>query len=500
MWDFKDIVMRKIESNILRIASIITLVSFTSCSDFLDENPDNRVALEDLDKAAQLLVNAYSVASPNFTDWMSDDVQYTVGTVKQLNHEQLYSWQDVTVGPTVSDTPDFYWFQTYDAIAHANEVLAIIDELPVGPEDEARRDAIKSEALLCRAYGHFMLVNLFGEHFSLGATSSDGVPYIKEPETTFLAEYERLSVRRVYDRIELDLEDGLELLDDSFFSNSGKYHFNRSAALAFASRFYLYQGDFLKVVEYSDQLLGSNPGAFIRDLTSNEFALASSSTIEYPRLYTSPDQSANLLLMRKISLVQRTDFAYGPEETFYSGLFNASVFPALTDERENPAFVKGEDNLYPARYENLFERSSLNSNVGFPYYIHIAFSGEEVVLNRAEANAWLGNFDESIADLQALAEKRFSDGTPNLTIQTLRDFYNDDDDLNNILSYIIFLERRKEFIMQGMRWFDIKRYGLTVNHNLPDGSIITLAPDDLRKVLQIPQSAIDVGGLEPNPR
>lgn len=483
----------------LKFIALFLGMGLYSCNDFLDENPDNRVALDNLDQAAQLLVNAYSIASPNFTDWMSDDVQFTIGTSQRLSHQQMYAWEDVTTGPTEQDSPDFYWFETYNSIAHANEVLALLEEIEVSSEDEVRRDAIKGEALLVRAYGHFMLVNMFGEHF--GASAGRGIPYIREPETTFLAEYERLSVRRVYDRVEDDMLEGLELINDTFFENSGKYHFNKNAALAFASRFYLFQGNFTLCKQYSDQLLGSNPGAFVRDLTSQEFNIAGASITEYPRLWGAPDQPANLLLMRKISLVQRPDFAYGSDQTFYNALFGSSLFGALTDERQNPALVKGFNAVYPLRYQSLFERSSLNSNVGFPYYIHMAFTGEEVLLNRVEANAHLGDFDASIADLQVLSERRFSGGAPVITLASLRDFYNNpNNDLNNILLYLLFLERRKEFIFQGMRWWDIKRYGLAVTHDLADGSTIRLEATDLRKVLQIPQSAIDVGGLRPNPR
>lgn len=491
----------KSKIKILFSSSLIALV-LTSCNDFLDEEPDQRVTLDNLEKASQLLVSAYSIASPNFTDWMSDDVQYTQGTNLRLSHTQMYAWEDVTTGPTELDTPDFFWFQSYNAIAHANEVLAVLDEIAVtNSEDELRKNAVKSEALLTRAYAHFMLVNMFGQHFGSSFGSSMGVPYISTPETTFLEQYERASVRKVYDQVEDDLLEGLELLDESFFENSGKYHFNRNAALAFASRFYLFKRDYIRCIQYSDELLGSNPEAFIRDLTSEEFQAASSSNTEYPRLYSSPDLAANIMLMRKISLVQRVDFAYGPDQSFYRDLFSASLFPGLTDQRENPAFVKGENSVYPIRYQSLFERSSLNSNVGSPYYIHIAFSGEEVVLNRAEANAWQGNFEESIADLQALAEKRFSGGPVQLELEDLRSFFGTpDNDLNSILSYIVFLERRKEFLMQGMRWYDLKRYLIEVEHDDESGSISVLNEEDNRKALQIPQSAIDIGGLEPNPR
>ncbi len=473
-----------------------------SCSEFLDEVPDNRVSLDDLEKASQLLTNGYSVASPAFTDWMTDDVSWTIGTNIRASHEQLYNWEDVNTGPTEQDTPDYYWYQTYNSIAHANEVLAVLDDLPADSEEDIRRKrAIRSEALLIRAYGHFMLVNLFAPHYTVD-NSAPGIPYITEPETTFLAQYERKSVRRVYDDIEDDLLDGLELLDDSFFDNSGKYHFNRGAALAFASRFYLFKGDYVRCVQYSDELLGSNPGAFVRDLTSVQFDEASSSIQGYPQLYSSPELASNLLLMRKISLIQRLDFAFGPEQNAYSELFDLTPLSGVVDERENPAFVKGDNALFPVRYESLFERSSLNSNVGLPYHIAISFRGEEVLLNRAEANIYLGQLDEVIADLQVLTDRRYSgNGDKTLSMELLKNWIGPDlSDELVLLNYVLIVERRKEFLMQGLRWFDLKRYGFSVTHLLQDGSEVTLDGDDPRKALQIPSSAITVGGLEPNPR
>ena len=480
---------------------------FSSCDEFLDEVPDNRVALDNLDKAQQLLTNAYSISSYAFTDWMTDNVGFTTGVTLRNNHMQAYAWEDFIDGPTEQDTPIFFWFETYTAIAHANEVLAILDELPADTEElKAKRDAAESEALLTRAYGHFMLVNLFAKHYDESTASADpGVPYVDTPETVFIKQYERNTVAEVYQRVEEDMLRGLELVNESFFANSGKYHFNLNAALAFASRYYLFKGEYDKCLEYSNELLGSNPSSFIRDLTSTEYQNASSSITGYPQLYSSPDQPSNLMLMRKISLVQRTDFAHGPLSSFYGELFASNPFLAATDFRENPAFVKGNNALFPARYESLFERASLNSNVGFPYHISLAFRGEEVLLNRAESYVLLNRLDEALDDLQTLTNRRYIGSNIELTIELIRDFFGAggnpfvrDQDL--LLEYTL-LERRKEFIVQGLRWFDIKRYSLPVDHVLADGiSTIRLEEDDLRKVLQIPESAVDVGGLQPNPR
>lgn len=484
-------------------ALALTLLT-VGCDDFLDEVPDNRVNLNDLEKSAQLLTNAYSVASPAFTEWMTDNVGFTTGVTIRQSQQEIYEWEDVSTGPTEQDTPDFFWFETYGAIAHANEVLAVLDALPAESEDEElRKDAIEAEAKLARAYGHFMLVNMFGEHYTID-NSEDGVPYIKEPETVFIKEYERESVRRVYGEVEDDLRDGLEKVNDTYYNNSGKYHFNRNAALAFASRFYLYKGDATRCIQYSSELLGSSPASLVRDLTSETFQRAKSSIQGYPQLYTSPDLTANLMLMRKISLVQRTDFAHGPLSDFYGSLFATNPFPGTTDERENPAFVKGDNALLPVRFQSLFERSSLSSNVGTPYHIAPIFTGEEVLLNRAEAYTIINDTEGALADLQVLVSRRYGGGNTTLTMERLRAFFGAEDDPSFtdqliLLNYILF-ERRKEFIMQGLRWFDLKRYELSVTHTLANGSSITLSANDPRRLLQIPESALEVGGLEPNDR
>lgn len=496
--------MKKYNPIHLIILGIATAMVATACNDFLDEVPDNRVNLNDLDKAAQLLTNAYSVASPAFTEVMTDNVGFTTGVTIRQSNQQAYEWDDVTTGPDEQDTPDFYWFETYSAIAHANEVLAVLDDLPVeNEEDELRKDAIEAEAKLTRAYGHFMLVNFFGEHYTIDS-GEDGVPYVKEPETVFIETYERLSVKKVYSEAEDDLRDGLRLVSDAFYNNSGKYHFNRNAALAFASRFYLFKGDMDKCVQYSTEMLGTTPETFVRDLTSDQFQNAKSSITGYPQLFCSPELPANLLLMRKISLIQRPDYGHGPLSDFYSDLMAANPLPGTTDERENPAFVKGDNALLPVRYQNLFQRSSLNSNVGLPYHVAMIFTGEEVLLNRAEANVYLGNVNAALADMVVFAQRRYSGRNNTLTMERLRAFFGATDDPSFtdqlvLLNYIL-LERRKEFILQGMRWFDLKRYQIAVQHQLADGRVITLDENDKRRILQIPQSAVEVGGLEPNDR
>ncbi len=472
---------------------LTTLLILGGCDKYLEETPDNRVELNTLEKAAQLLTNAYSSAGYNFTEWMSDNVVFTTGTFKQPEHNQAYAWEESTA--ISQDTPSYFWTTTYDAIAHANEVLAVIDNLP---GDRALREAIKGEALLTRAYGHFMLVNLFAKDYNPQTAAQDlGIPYVNEPEKQFVKQYTRHSIEEVYDFIEEDLEEGLDLVDGRFYANSGKYHFTRNAALAFAARFYLFKEDWDNCIKYSSQMLGTNPDEYIKDIP--EIIATKENTDDFVRLITSPNDQSNLLLIRNVTNAV-VSVGYWPDEDLLDFIFENNPWGVedIRTSNEYPIYVFGTNGLGLAKFEFLFERSSLTSNVGLNYTIISAFRGDEVILSRAESYAQKNQLDLAMADMQLFISKRY-EGNPPLTLPLLRAYYGTTNSQLAMLGFILD-ERRKEFIHEGLRWFDIKRYSIPVEHMLGDGNFITLEADDLRKAIQIPQAAIDVGGLEPNPR
>jgi hypothetical protein len=472
--------------------SLLTLFIATGCDKYLEENPDNRVELNSPEKAAQLLTSAYSEAGYTFTEWMSDNVVFTTGTTRLPEHNQSYQWEDVT--SVEQDTPGNFWTETYAAISHANEVLSVIEDLP---GDRDRKKAVEGEALLTRAYGHFMLVNLFAKHYNPQTADDDlGIPYVDEPETVFIKEYERESVEDVYEKIEDDLLDGLELVNESFYANSGKYHFTKNAALAFASRFYLFKGEAQNCIRYSSQMLGSNPDVYLKDIVG---LLNESPTGEnFIQLYTSPTDPSNLLLIRQVTNFPVT-VGYWPSPSLIQNLYLNNPWNAddVRTSEGYPIYVRGSG-WGLGKYEFLFERTSLTSNVGLYYTAMPAFRGEEVLLNRVESYLYTKQIDLAIADLQRFVSKRYVD-SPIVSIQALRNYYQSNNDYQNVFEYVLE-ERRKEFMHEGIRWFDIRRYQISVTHNLESGATITLGNDDNRKTLQIPQTAIDVGGLEPNPR
>jgi starch-binding outer membrane protein, SusD/RagB family len=471
---------------------ILGMMILGGCDAYLEENPDNRVELNTPEKAAQLLTNAYSSAGYNFTEWMSDNVTYTTGVTRLTEHNQSYQWQDI-IGIN-QDTPTNFWNSTYDAIAHANEVLAVIDKLE---GEKAFKDAVKGEAYLTRAYGHFMLVNLFAKHYDEESSRDDlGIPYVEEPEREFIKTYTRQSVREVYNKIEDDILDGLKYVDDSYYANSGKYHFNKNAALAFASRFFLFKGDYDECIEYSSEMLGSDPATFIKDIAT--LLETTSNPLDFLSVTTSPGEASNLLLIRQVTNAH-VNVGFWPSPSQVRSLYNSNPFndEDVRTSLRYPIFLRGSG-WGLGKFEFLFERLSLTSNVGFNYTIFPAFRGEEVLLNRAESYTEKNQTTQAIADLQHFVRYRY-EAQPTVTLSVLRNYYGTSNN-QEALRRFIRDERQKEFMHEGLRWFDIKRFNLPVVHDYPQNVFETLQANDLRKVLQIPQAALDVGGLEPNPR
>ncbi|GHV46457.1 hypothetical protein FACS1894180_9210 [Bacteroidia bacterium] len=75
----------------------------------------------------------------------------------------------------------------------------------------------------------------------------------------------------------------------------------------------------------------------------------------------------------------------------------------------------------------------------------------------------------------------------------------DDVNIKNMVKVIVDT-RRKEFVHEGNRWYDVKRFNIQVTHTSYDRKRTeTLVKDDLRRQFQIPESAISFG-ITPNPR
>ena len=69
----------------------------------------------------------------------------------------------------------------------------------------------------------------------------------------------------------------------------------------------------------------------------------------------------------------------------------------------------------------------------------------------------------------------------------------------SLLSNLVQHFRRIQTVHMGQRWFDIKRYGFSINHKWGKDEVVVLEPCDKRYAIQIPDEVIGAG-LQPNPR
>ena len=146
-----------------------------SCNDFLNENPDNRTQIDTPEKVRQVLVSAYPENSYFvMAEYMSDNVDEYQNPRTDVSLDEYYRWKDAT--QTTNDSPDRLWRTYYASIANANEALKAIDKLG-GPKTELLA-LCKGEALLCRAYAHFMLANIFCMNYGMPNSNTDmGIYY-----------------------------------------------------------------------------------------------------------------------------------------------------------------------------------------------------------------------------------------------------------------------------------------------------------------------------------
>ena len=474
---------------------IVLLVANAGCKKYLEHLPDNRTELNSPEKVSQLLGTAYPQANyMDFCESLSDNVADKGVGEQDITNADSYRYKDVT--DNQQDSPEYYWNACYAAIAAANHALEACNTAA----NPANYQAQKGEALVARAYAHFMLVTLFSKVYDPATASSDpGIPYVTEPEKVVIKKYERKTVAYVYEMIEKDLLEGLPLLVDQKYTVP-RYHFTKAAANAFAVRFYLYRQEYAKVIEYSNQVFtSSNITTLLRPWNSTYL------TYTYREMwaeYAKATQSANLLLGETASWWGRYYYSvrYAMTSTIRDEIFSSNVTGGNWAFR-NHTYTAGTNNYMLPKINEYFVRNSVNANIGVGYIMVPLFTVEEVLFNKAEANNALNNTGEAIADMNSYASTRitgYSSATHRITETKINNYYGTSDLQDGILQTILDF-KRAEFAQEGMRWFDILRHKIVVTHRTSEGDEIELGENDLRRVLQIPESA-KLSEVDQNPR
>lgn len=544
-------------------AAMTAAVSLSSCNDYLDASPDSRINVDTEDKVKALLVTAYPAASyvrvAELASDNADDLDGDANGYYDRFSEQCFRWQEVTESD--NESPTMIWQDYYAAVGAANQALRSIEEMGGATTPTLR--AYRGEALLCRAFAHFMLANIFCMNYSQEHSATDpGIPYATEPETTLDPKYDRGTLAETYKRVEQDMQEGMSLMSDAVYKTP-RYHFNTKAAYTFASRFYLFYQKPDSVIKYSTLALGNNPEGVMRDYEAMS-DMPTDNMQPRSMQYTSAQEAANFLLLPVYSTDQFYFSGYSTGARFNNNSYigRAEQFFATPWEPTEDRAKETQDMFrfywfYSEAYNKFmlpktpayFEEVNPNTHTGYYRTIVVALKSEEALLNRAEAYAITGDYAKCLEDINRWTGNFISDSVKyntykydenwnyiyataptnnRLTMESIRqwaekyDYYRPErpmprkhlnpewltlterSDMENLLQTLLLI-RRIEFLHEGMRWFDIKRYGIKIYRRMIITSLNALELTDSmeyrdpRQAVQLPFE-VRAAGLNANPR
>lgn len=514
------------------LLSGLLVTGFSSCNDFLDEQPDNRTTIDSEEKAINMLVSAYPDSQPwLFLELASDNTDNHGTNYDGWSRfwQESYEWSD----PSEKDNEDAAntWTAHYSAIANANQVLKAIETMKM--TDKLK--AAKGEALICRAYAHFVLVNIFCQHYDPAHPDDLGIPYMEKAETELDPKYQRGTVAEVYAKIAKDVEEGLPLISDAIYSVP-KYHFNKRAANAFAARFYLYYQKWDKAVECATEALTSTPEGSLRDYAE---------LLEYPvsdgksqnlaaTYYISADLTCNLLMGTGYSdsgyvfggWSTCTQYNHGQMIANNEGVMCEKTPFAPYEWKFAPlTFINGIDKILLPHTPYLFEVTDPVTQNGYWHTVYPLFTVDETLLTRAEAYIMQKNYPAALKDMnlylsnacssyktlteagiatwaQNTADYDPKNPTPKKKLTPAFEI----DQTQEGMIHTLLLLRRYETLHYGLRWFDVKRFGIEIYRRTLTSTDLgiksvddTMEARDNRRAIQLPADVI-AADMTPNPR
>ena len=427
------------------LIAIVVTVSLASCKKIIEAEPTHQLdgstrfeSIEDFDFA---LTGAYALfrsgnyfgsASNAFVclpDMISDNLNETTESLG--NYQTLSTWRYAEDETNIGAT----WQAGYRIISQVNLVLDQIDNFAASNPTAVNR--IKAQALAIRAMAHFDLLRYWAEDYGRNSTKP-GVPYVT------VYDYEqkpgRGTVKETYDHIEADLQQsrGLILAGlDKPINASGKAYIDMNAVNAIMARVFLYSNQLDSAIKYSSLVISAIP-LTSRTNFPNIWTDASSSEVIWSVSFNAGEGRIG----DNVYFVPSNRSSYRPNPTL------VTMYDQLNDIRYTSYFQVRSGRLVVSKY--LAKAAQISLPDGITNFK--AFRTGEMYLIRAEANARKGGANEitALADLNTLRAARIAGFVPGVETGTA-------------LMNAIELERRKELICEGHRWFDLKRTSKTIN-------------------------------------
>lgn len=323
------------------------------------------------------------------------------------------------------------WSTPYGALKDIAALLDVIDNVETeGTTEEAKLADLRGQALALRGLVHFDLVRIFGKPYThAGGPSALGVTIVTEP-VAYDALLKRNTVGEVYTQVVSDLKASIELLGTD--DNLG--HMNQWAAKALLSRVYLYMGDNAQALTYAQDVINNSGYALVsRDKYIASWAEHGMSEALFELTNSSEDNGG------------LESVAYLSDPSGYGQFVASDAMISLlsADSDDIRSQMLAEDEL--GRQGRVMKYPGKAGEPSYTTNIRV-IRLSEVYLNAAEAAIKEGNTTLATTYLNEVYERA-----------TDKEVVEADVDLDRVL-----LERRKELVAEGHRFFDLVRNNRTI--------------------------------------
>ena len=457
---------------------VFLLVLAGSCKKVLDVNPQYQLDKKDLKSIADYeaaLTGAYqafqstnyysatSAASNAFAclpDILSDNLNESS---ESLGNERVFSrWAYAQDETQIENT----WIAAYRIVTRANIVENNITQFAT--ENQAAVNRIRAQALAIRALVHFDLLRYWAEQYDRNSTKP-GVPYM----TKFDYEQKpaRGTVKETYDHIEQDLQTAKSLMgnmDHAINASGSRAYIDAIGVNAILARVYLYSNQLDSAIKYSGLVIAARPLAPAAVFPSI-WTDAATTEVAWSCIFETGQGAPGSNVYFPVAPAGSGRAEYKPNPTLVAS------YDQVNDVRYSSYFQVIAGRLVLSKY--LAKASQISKPDGVVNFK--AFRTGEMYLIRAEAYARKGAATEALglADLNALRSARINGYVP-VTLTG-----------GQLLS-AIDMERRKELICEGHRFFDLKRTTHVINRS-DCTSFCTLSSTNRAWNWPIPQPEID---------
>ena len=449
------------------VLGIWILLIGNGCNKFLDEKSDKKLAVPNSLIDLQALMDDVVYVggqTASESEVSTDDYYVKDADLNSLpeSEQALYKW-----APELPDDDrnGQGWQNGYREVYYCNLVLERLLDLRDEDKNSAQGKDVMGQALLKRGVAMLAMAEIWTLGYSLENIESPyGLPI--RQNTNFNERSKRATLGETYSFIEKDLLKSVSLLPIKSIS---KYRPTKAAAYGYLARLALFKNDYSKAIMYADSSLFFHNGKLL------DFALLDA-TKRYPMPL--PEENSEVIYVR--------------------GLTSAFILDQSVAKMSFKLLNIYDDNDYRLSLFFSFNSDSTKRFRGSYRGAASHFSGiaiDEMYLIKIEGLLRTGELELAKALTKEFVKHRYDLSTGNL--YGYLDIMSKDQFINFILN-----ERRKELVMRGIRWSDIKRLNkLGLNLNLERiESNITLPANDLRFAIPIPQKVIDKSQILKNER